>query len=151
MSIGQRIRELRIEAGMTQQELAEKIRISKPNISKYENDQIEPNAALLASIADLFHTTSDYLLCISDERNKPSAAAPKADDGLSEKDEKDISRTLSETLSRLEEAQDGLMFDGAPLDDETRRLLEISLRNSMEIAKKLAREKYTPKKYKDNE
>ena len=67
---------------------------------------------------------------------------------LSKKAEKDIQKSLSETLNLLQESQGGLMFDGEPLDDETRELLAQSLENSMRLAKKIAKEKYTPKKYK---
>ncbi len=67
---------------------------------------------------------------------------------LSEKSEKDIQESLSKTLDILQNSQDGLMFDGEPLDDLTRELLAESLENSMRLAKKIAKEKYTPKKYK---
>ena len=43
--------------------------------------------------------------------------------------------------------KDGLMFDGEPLDDDTRELLRASLQNQLEMAKRLAKQKYTPKKY----
>ena len=43
--------------------------------------------------------------------------------------------------------QDGLMFSGEPLDDETRELLKASLQNSITIAKINAKQKFTPKKY----
>lgn len=67
---------------------------------------------------------------------------------LTQKDEKDIKKALNETLNQLENSQDGLMFDGEPIDDETRELLRISLENSMRLAKEIAKKKYTPKKYK---
>ena len=67
---------------------------------------------------------------------------------LSKKAEKDIQKSLSHTLDMLQNSQDGLMFDGEPLDDLTRELLTQSLENSMRLAKKIAKEKYTPKKYK---
>ena len=65
---------------------------------------------------------------------------------LTKKDERDIERKLSETLNALG-GQDSLMFDGEPMDDMTRELLETSIRNSLEMAKKIAKQKYTPKKY----
>ena len=43
------------------------------------------------------------------------------------------------------------MFDGEPLDDETRELLIASLERTIRQAKILAKEKYTPKKYKSGE
>ena len=39
---------------------------------------------------------------------------------LSKKAENDIQKSLNETLNILQNSQDGLMFDGEPLDDETR-------------------------------
>lgn len=67
---------------------------------------------------------------------------------ISKKNEKDIQKSLSKTLDILQNSQNGLMFDGEPLDDLTRELLAQSLENSMRMAKKIAKEKYTPKKYK---
>lgn len=67
---------------------------------------------------------------------------------ISKKAERDIQKSLNETLDLLQNSQAGLMFDGEPLDDETRELLAQSLENSMRLAKKIAKEKYTPKKYK---
>lgn len=80
----------------------------------------------------------DYLLGKPVQKETPPA--------LTKKDERDIERKLAETLNALDSA-DGLMFDGEPLDDITRELLETSLRNSLEMAKKIAKQKYTPKKY----
>lgn len=39
------------------------------------------------------------------------------------------------------------MFDGQALDEETRRLLRASLQNQLVMGKKLAKQKFTPKKY----
>ena len=66
---------------------------------------------------------------------------------LTPRDERDISRKLQQTLCQLESGQEGLMFDGEPMDDETRELLYISLKNSLELSKRMAKQKYTPKKY----
>ena len=52
-----------------------------------------------------------------------------------------------DTFELLENANDGLMFDGEPLSEKERELLKISLENSLRIGKQIAKEKYTPKKY----
>ena len=65
---------------------------------------------------------------------------------LKPKDEKDIAKSLSETLAKLD-SQDGLMFDGEAIDEETRELLKISLENAIRTAKITAKKKFTPKKY----
>lgn len=40
-------------------------------------------------------------------------------------------------LGDLGDAEASLMFDGEPIDDETRELLRISLQNQLEISKRL--------------
>lgn len=39
------------------------------------------------------------------------------------------------------------MFDGEPMDEETKELLRVSLENGVRIAKISAKKKFTPKKY----
>lgn len=92
----------------------------------------------LSKIADYFGVSIDYLIGNSSETKTPT---------LTNKDERDISKKLQATLNELENTQDGLMFDGEPLDDITRELLLSSLKNSMEMGKKIAKQKFTPKKY----
>ena len=40
------------------------------------------------------------------------------------------------------------MFDGEPIDEHTKEMIRISLENSMRMAKQLAKQKFTPNKYK---
>ena len=82
------------------------------------------------------------------EDSSNQAETPPA---LTKKDERDISRRIDQILADLESQQTGLMFDGEPLDDETKELLAISLRNSMETSKIWAKKKFTPKKYRKDE
>lgn len=66
---------------------------------------------------------------------------------LTEKEEKDIQKKLDNILNQLDN-ETGLMFDGEVVDDETKEKLRISLEMVMRGAKKEAKEKFTPKKYK---
>lgn len=50
----ERLKQLRTEAGLTQNELAEKLRMSKGAIGNYESGQREPNMDTLDTIADFF-------------------------------------------------------------------------------------------------
>lgn len=92
----------------------------------------------LVEIAVYLGVTTDYLL----GTEKETAPAP-----FTRRDERDIEKRLEAMLGDLEGPADGLMFSGEPLDDETRELLRISLRNQLEISKRIAKQKYTPKKY----
>lgn len=61
-----RLHELRENSKMTQQQVAEKIGIATPTISCYEKGTKKPSTPTLIALADLFHTTTDYLLGRSD-------------------------------------------------------------------------------------
>lgn len=61
MIIGQRIRELRIDAGISQQKLAEEIGVNRSAVSFWESGINEPKATYIARLATFFGVTSDYL------------------------------------------------------------------------------------------
>lgn len=63
---GKRIKELRIERGYTQQELADILHTSQKTISKYELESTDLNTAMIEKICKLFDVSSDYLLGIDD-------------------------------------------------------------------------------------
>ena len=113
------------------------IGLSRSIAAKWKNTKTTPSADVLPKIAKYFGVSVDYLL--GAEEKMPA---------LTSKDERDISKKLEEALSQLESSQEGLMFQGEPLDDATKELIAISLRNSLEMGKKLAKQKFTPKKYK---
>jgi transcriptional regulator with XRE-family HTH domain len=61
-TVGGRVARLRREKGMTQIELAERLRVSQPVISDYENDVIRLPADTVAQIADVLGASADELL-----------------------------------------------------------------------------------------
>ncbi|MDD4699871.1 MAG: helix-turn-helix transcriptional regulator [Oscillospiraceae bacterium] len=61
-SIGTKIAFYRKSRGMTQEDLAEKLRVSAQAVSKWENDIACPDILLLAPLSKLFGTTTDELL-----------------------------------------------------------------------------------------
>ena len=64
--LGKRISELRLAFGWNQVQLAEKLSISKQTVSNWENENIQPSIEMLLRLANLFHTSTDYLLGLSD-------------------------------------------------------------------------------------
>jgi transcriptional regulator with XRE-family HTH domain len=60
--VGARIRELRIDAGLRQQDLAEKLSVSVPTISAYENSVNQINADDLPRFADALGVPASWLL-----------------------------------------------------------------------------------------
>lgn len=58
----ERLRLLRKTQMMSQHTLAEKLHLSQQSIHKYEHGLAEPDISTLIKIADIYHTTVDYLI-----------------------------------------------------------------------------------------
>ena len=62
MSVGSRLKELRICRNLTQKELSVKTGLSLSSIISYENDLRSPNLLAVAAIEKFFGITASYLL-----------------------------------------------------------------------------------------
>lgn len=62
MNLGNRIQELRKKAKLSQSELAAKIDISYPQMSRYEIKEVQPPADVLKRIADVFGVSIDFIV-----------------------------------------------------------------------------------------
>ena len=63
----ERLRTLRIESGLTQKQLAQKLNSTNKNIWAYENGLATPPIDVLNSYADTFNVSVDYLLGRTDD------------------------------------------------------------------------------------
>ncbi|HIQ87185.1 MAG TPA: helix-turn-helix transcriptional regulator [Candidatus Scatomorpha gallistercoris] len=63
-----RLRNLRSEAGLAPSQVAEHLGLSQAAYSKYETGEGDVPAQTLTELARFFHTTTDYILGLSDER-----------------------------------------------------------------------------------
>ena len=63
---GTRIRELRKEHNMTQQELAKKIGVDFRTVSFWETERFEPNISQIIKLCRFFDVESDFLLGLKD-------------------------------------------------------------------------------------
>ena len=63
---GSRLKELRIDAGLKQSELAPVFNVSKTTICQWETSKQEPSLEDIVKIAEYFHVSADYLLGIDD-------------------------------------------------------------------------------------
>lgn len=62
MEIGNKLNQLRKLSGMTQEQLAEKINVSRQTISKWESDSTSPDLESIVKISRIFHVSLDDLL-----------------------------------------------------------------------------------------
>ena len=76
MTFGEKLKKLRTDNGLTQDELAEKIYVTRTAISKWESDRGYPNIDSLKTISKFFSVSiddllsSDEVLTIAEEDNK---------------------------------------------------------------------------------
>lgn len=101
-----------------------------------------PGADKLEEIADYFQVSTDYLLGRTDKKRYYD---------LNDKDERNIQLELEKMINNLSDsgfaAADGSTPD--ELDEEDRELLIASLENTLRLSKRLAKKKFTPKKYRN--
>ena len=60
--LSERIIELRKQKAYSQQELADKVKISRAQMNRYENQAVQPPADVLKKLADVLGTSLDYLV-----------------------------------------------------------------------------------------
>ncbi|MBE5921948.1 MAG: helix-turn-helix domain-containing protein [Lachnospiraceae bacterium] len=65
MELGNKMKALRLKAGLTQKKLAEELNVSFQTISKWENNVCAPDVMLLPKIAVFFGVTIDELFALS--------------------------------------------------------------------------------------
>ena len=64
--LGERLKELREELGLTQKQVAEKLHLNSVTYLHYEKSQREPPLLVLAEMAMFFNVSVDYLLGLVD-------------------------------------------------------------------------------------
>lgn len=67
MNIATALKDLRLEANLTQKELAKKLNIGQSTIAQYEKGEREPTVHNLTLYCDFFGVTVDYLLGREDD------------------------------------------------------------------------------------
>lgn len=68
MELGKKIKQLRFKAGLTQEQLAEKLNIGPQSVSKWENCVAMPDISALPMLAEIFGVTIDDLFDITTEQ-----------------------------------------------------------------------------------
>lgn len=63
-----RLRDLREDADLTQTQVAKLLGMSQTGYSKYETGENDIPTRVLIELAKFYHTSIDYLLCVSDRR-----------------------------------------------------------------------------------
>lgn len=141
--IGDRLKSLRINLGLTQEEVGSRVSVSKQTLYKYENGIVTNIPSdKIELLANVYHVTPAYIM------GWEQSPAPAPDDlpVLNAKDEREITRMMDDMKDKLMQ-EEGLMFDGQPATAESIQSILDAMQIGMEMAKKRNKAKYTPKKF----
>ncbi len=141
MGIKENIKLLREKYNLSQKDLALIAGVSDKAVSTGESGTKEPRMGAIQKIADHFGLKKSNII-------EDDGLAP--DTPLTYRDERQIAADLEKMLADLDNQNAMAAMGGTVEDDEDRELLRASLLATMRLAKKIAKEKYTPKKYRQN-
>lgn len=156
-TLGDRLRIARDKRGLKQTQVKEKTNVNNKTLSGYENNVSQPDIETLVALADLYEVNYEWLFAGRGEivTNNAIPQIPNWDSKLPEltaKDERDIAVDIEKVINNLDSKVGYAAFDGRSMDevdDEDREILKASLENSYRLAKRMAKQKFTPKKYRD--
>lgn len=117
-----RLRELRTQKHLTQEQVADKLGITRPAYTAYEAGKRQPDYSSLRQLADLYGVTTDYLLGQND--------TPK---WATEKDSLDLKEVLEGNV------QPSFNFGGEDITDDDRAKLNLAI--TQIFWKKLAKQR----------
>ncbi|PFJ19599.1 transcriptional regulator [Bacillus cereus] len=140
MTLFEKVKKLASNQGLSIAELERQLGFSPNTLYKLKTQK--PSIDRIETIAQYFNVSTDYLLGRTEKKYWE----------LTKKDEKDIQKKLEELIEDMSNA-DALSFskDSEPMSEETKRLLIMSLENSLRLGKEMAKKKFTPKKYRNEE
>ena len=135
MTVFDRVKELAKKQGISIVELEEKLGFGRNSLYSWKKKT--PNWDRLSKVADYFGVTTDYLLGRTETPQFTS------------KDEKDIQKKLTEMIDGLSDDSSLAYLNngGTEIDEEDAELIKSALERTLRRSKLLAKEKFTPKKY----
>ncbi|MBP2623929.1 helix-turn-helix domain-containing protein [Streptococcus oricebi] len=88
MNLAEKIFTLRKEKQFSQEQLAEKVNVSRQSISKWESGQALPEVEKIVELSKIFQVTTDYLLL--EDKNEPERTAITISDHEKERYYKEV-------------------------------------------------------------
>lgn len=138
------------DRGMTWVELAERTGLSLSYLEQLDTWIPEPmdyeEGGSLHRIAQVLDMPFEELAAAFARQEPPLPDQPRIRAHDAFREERDIARELERIMESLD-SDAALAFDGEPLDEQDKELLRVSLENSIRLARQLAKQKFTPKKY----
>ena len=159
MTIGEYIKKIREEKNLSLNQLALYSGVSAAHLSRIERGLREPSPEILRKIAAALKVSYEELMKVAGYLDEKSTITTVTDlenrqvenhewqPKLTEKDKKDIAKTLEEWMKDLTSSEGLAFFNGEPVDEETKEYLKDSFEMILKHARLMNKKKYTPKKY----
>ena len=121
----------------TKAAMAQALGVSRSAISQWEKNGTEPTYEQCIILSNFLNVSLNYLMTGKEKEWQPV---------LSDKEERDLDKKVEDLLSAVD-SDTGLMLVGQIMDDETREIFTMNLKNALRTTKLAAKAKYTPNKY----
>ena len=149
MPVSDFLKEYMLKNGYTKADISRMSNIPYTTIDGlFKKGDENTKLSTLKKLAELIGCTIDDM-AYNDSSEKSNTEAPSVP--LTTRDERQIAADLEKMLADLDSQNAMAAMGGTVEDDEDRELLKASLQATMRLAKKIAKEKYTPKKYRHEE
>ncbi|AAM25290.1 transcriptional regulator with XRE-family HTH domain [Caldanaerobacter subterraneus subsp. tengcongensis MB4] len=139
-TLGERIKQLRLEHGMTQEEFGKLFGVTKYSISLYESNKTSPSDEIKKKIAEYFNVSMDWLMGLTDVRK------PFIPENYKEK-YKITKRDMLQYENFIQHVNAFFMDDKVAEEDKEKLFRDIS--ELFWKAKEINKEKYGRKKKKE--
>ncbi len=116
------LRQLRKERRLSQKELGDAVGVSASTIGMYEQNRRKPNTKMICKFAEFFGVSSDSLL-----GNAQQVQAPDLN-------------SIQDALTAFLHSQNGLCFNGKPLDEEDLKMIEEAIKQGMKAIEEMQRQ-----------
>lgn len=101
VELGDRLRQLRQDKRLNQDQAAKLVGVEQSTISAYECDLRQPSYVVLVRLAEIYHVSTDYLLGRSDKRYVDVSGLTSAEAAIIS----ELVAGMAQKNSRLEELQ----------------------------------------------
>lgn len=128
MTFGDKIKKLRLEHDLRQEDLAKIIKVHRATIGKYETNERFPDKDVLKNLADYFDISVDYLLGRTNNRKE----FIEPEEGISSENVK--YKTYKEMLNRIIELMDKEGISSEVGDIDAKEAIELIFRHGAPAA-----------------
>ncbi|MFX3616097.1 MAG: helix-turn-helix domain-containing protein [Sporolactobacillus sp.] len=145
---GKYLKNIRTKRGLGVNQLAAYSGVSSSQISRMEKgERKKPKPDTIKKLSNALNVPYTEMM----EAAGYIQESPVNENGLPKltgKNEHDIAKQLEKILTNMDDGT-ALAFDGEPMDEETKALVRTAIESNLKLTKQLAKQKYTPKKYRD--